>query len=93
MALRTALTLSAVAAAAAIDANVYSGAWEQVVGTSGSPPTGSFGHAAWTPGYMMLLANDTSPITSSSVCQNPNGCVDLWRYNVRSLQRVVRLGA
>jgi hypothetical protein len=59
---------------AAQDVNVYGGSWERVTGTLGLPPTGSFGHAAWVPGYMVLLGNDTSQV--------PSGMVDVWRYNV-----------
>ena len=42
-------------AASAFDANVYGGAWEVVGGSTGIPPTQSYGHATWVPGYLLIL--------------------------------------
>ena len=66
--------LSACASTLALDANVYSGAWEVVGGSLGIAPTQSYGHAAWVPGYLAILGNDTS--------QSPAGSVDLWTLNI-----------
>jgi hypothetical protein len=46
----SALLAALLPGALAIDANVYGGAWELVVGSSGNPPSGAYGHAAIVPG-------------------------------------------
>ena len=40
--------------ATAFDANVYGGSWEMVVGSAGTPPTQSYGHATVAPGYLLV---------------------------------------
>ena len=60
--------------ATAFDANVYGGSWEMVVGSTGQPPTQSYGHATLAPGYLLVrhpLHARTAPRETPSLTPLP----------------------